>query len=537
LRTRLTRLAALAALAALATTPTACGPVDRGARYAGPVPPCEVTQGGADAPLELDADGVAHARLGRFFEPGPYATWNTSPAEACADDPVTESALAPGKALYVTYPARRSPTHAGEAVAADGPFPLVVFSHANNDTTCSIFQRYHGLHDHWASWGVVVFSVDDTDLNCQRGTRQNIVDRRDAMLAALEDAARLNADPASELFGRLDLDRVVFAGHSRGGGAAMTGALARPDAVDGVIALQSVDLTGYGFGSPRLTFPTLGVSASEDKDLEYPYVEVTEELLDGPYTWVTIHGGVHAYTSTEVSKEPDEVPGITRGQQLNVTEHYTTAFLADVVGVADGSGAAPYAPRRQPDVLASHAGAADMSRRVAEGVVSARWRGRDEADALVVDRFDEVGPGEVSMLGLPYVVTGDLRTENTFTYDREQGAYAKARGRLLDARAGGGALTAPLPAPIPAAGASLRARVKRAEGAPATRGALVLLSTPGGRTIQVPLAQVIGPRPLTDRYVQVDVDLGAWAAGEEVVSVGFALGGGALVLDDLRVVR
>ncbi len=533
MRIPLTRPVALAALA----TFTACGPVDRGARYPGPVPPCEVTPGAADTPLERDPDGVAYARLGRFFEPGPYATWNTSPSESCANDPVTQSELAPGKNLYVTYPARRSPTHSGEAVAADGPFPLVVFSHANNDTTCSIFRRYYGLHDHWASWGVVVFSVDDTDLNCQRGTRQNIVDRRDAMLAALEDAARLNADPDSELFGRIDLERVVFAGHSRGGAAAMTGALERPGEVSGIIALQSVDLTGYGFGSPRITLPTLGVSASEDKDLEYPYVEVTEELLDGPYTWITIHGGVHAYTSSDVSKEPDEVPGVTRGQQLNVTEHYTTAFLADVVGVADGSGTPPYRPRRRPDVLADHAGAADLSRRVADGVVSARWRGRDEGDALLIDRFDQVGPGETSLLGLPYATTGDLSTENTFTYARDQGAYAKAKGRLLDASAGPGTLTAPLPDPSAPAGASVRARIKRAEGSTTVRDAFVLLGTTSGATTRVPLARAIGPRPLTDRYVQIDVELGEWVDGEEIVSVGFALGAGAVVVDDLRVVR
>ncbi|MEM1349737.1 MAG: hypothetical protein AAGI01_14340, partial [Myxococcota bacterium] len=350
-----------------------CAPPDRGARFGGEIDPCDVAWAEAsDEEPTVRSEGILALDDAAYWRQGPLPYWTTAPSPRCADNPRTSASSAqPGVALNITFPAVTWPTRTGEVVVRDGAWPVVIFAHANHDGQCEIFEEYFGLMDHWASWGYIVVSVDGTHLNCQSGTNQNIVDRKDGMLAALQTLEQMNEDADSPFFGHVDGTRVVFAGHSRGGGAAIIGAaeVRQERAIAGIIDFQGVDVTSYGFGNPDIPGPFLGFSASRDVDLNFPYVEPTEEQLIGPYTWVTIIGGIHAWTANRTPTEPDDFPKIEQGEQHDVQEYFSTAFLAHHVGVATREGDA-VGRLDASSILYAHDGAEVVDRRISSRGVS-----------------------------------------------------------------------------------------------------------------------------------------------------------------------
>jgi dienelactone hydrolase len=105
-----------------------------------------------------------------------------------------------------------------------GPFSLVVFVHGNHDPYEASELGYDWLGSLLASRGYVFVSIDENFLNGRTDGREG--DARAVML--LEHARTIlswNGDPSSPLYGRLDTDKLVLAGHSRGGEAAATAAV------------------------------------------------------------------------------------------------------------------------------------------------------------------------------------------------------------------------------------------------------------------------------------------------------------------------
>ena len=310
-------------------------PVDPTARYRGPLDPCSVEIDGSTAGWSEPGFGPDHhdpfeSSPPRFELPGPYGAWNTSPAPRCQDDPTipfvgterithkngrTEEVEHRDVRMYITYPTASVPTVTGDGRVAEGAFPVIIFAHANHDRQCNIYRGYYSLHDHWATWGFVVVALDQTALNCRPGSRQNVQLRADGQVAAVEALRALNQDVESRFYGKLDLSKVIFAGHSRGGGASFIAQRAYPAGI-GVIDLQGIDVTAFGFGDATLpAVPVIGFTAGEDVDLNYPHCEPTEDQLGGEYTWVNINGGIHAYTADSSPLEFDDHPLIGRGQQ------------------------------------------------------------------------------------------------------------------------------------------------------------------------------------------------------------------------------
>lgn len=121
-----------------------------------------------------------------------------------------------------------------DADAAQGPFPVVLFSHGS----AGIRQQSSFLTSHLASWGMVVASPDhpSRDLNNRLGggpeEPTNSVDDLLGTLALLTDQ---NQDGL--LAGRLDLDSVAAVGHSAGGGTVL--AAASDPAIDGYVSMAS----------------------------------------------------------------------------------------------------------------------------------------------------------------------------------------------------------------------------------------------------------------------------------------------------------
>ncbi len=106
----------------------------------------------------------------------------------------------------------------------DGPFPVFLIVHGNHSAGDFSDPGYAYLGEHLASRGIITVSVDENFLNgffLYDGDGKEMPVRGWLLLKHLQAWRGWNADPASPFYGKVDLDRVVVAGHSRGGEAAV----------------------------------------------------------------------------------------------------------------------------------------------------------------------------------------------------------------------------------------------------------------------------------------------------------------------------
>lgn len=101
---------------------------------------------------------------------------------------------------------------------AEGPFPLVVYSHGFG----CYRESYAGLTDHWASHGYAVVLPEHPDCPTSEG-KLSPEDARNLLYIRISDVGRVMDAlfaPGQEipgLTGRIDYDRKAIAGHSFGG--------------------------------------------------------------------------------------------------------------------------------------------------------------------------------------------------------------------------------------------------------------------------------------------------------------------------------
>jgi hypothetical protein len=287
------------------------------------------------------------------------------------------------------------PAAPGGAIA-DSVFPVVVFHHGAllPDGHPTIFDRFDPLLRHWASYGFVVVSIDAPDLVWQ-GTR--LVNASLSNLAAMSENQRAtiahlrarNTDPSFPLAGHLAMDRVIVAGHSRGGGASIITARNDPSVVAGIL-IKPLDPMGTVGGekswdTPLPAKPFLLLVAGNDGDLPYPLVDFLYERRSGPMVAPTILGALHSFTCATCPPDNTSVAGITREEDWAITNAYAVAFLR-FVGHSDvGFGSLLFGA----EGLSTHLSAL--------GTLVRSDRG---ADPLVVDDFQRETPGR-NALGLP----------------------------------------------------------------------------------------------------------------------------------------
>jgi len=100
--------------------------------------------------------------------------------------------------------------------------PLILIVHGNHSMTVYSDPGYAYLGEHLASRGFIVASVDENFLNSGSfvgGMQPENEVRGWLLLEHLRQWRQWNADRTNPFFGRVDLDRVVLMGHSRGGEA------------------------------------------------------------------------------------------------------------------------------------------------------------------------------------------------------------------------------------------------------------------------------------------------------------------------------
>lgn len=503
---------------------------------------CGGLGGPHDAPPEhcalptVASQGPGEVAAQAWWRPGPLEVGTTLPWPTCP--PLRESTASAEDEPRVTFPA-------DDGVVAPGLWPVVIFGHANSVSVCNPTDRYRSLHEQWASWGWVVYSVDASAQNCTDWSAQNMRIRVGRHAEALEDRRARNADPDSPFFGRLDLDTVVAAGHSRGGATAVT-VLSETDDYVGAISLQGGNPAKFQLGDTFTTRPVVGISGELDKDLDFPHVDLTEELMRGRYSWHTLRRGNHSFTADGLpirgEDDPDEI--LPRVAQIELIKHLTTAFLAANFGVWNGETIAVQAAAA--DALYSHEGDLFARQNLAGDGYWSRWsRGADE-EAIWIDRFDAraVGlpPEEVTTstsdptvndLGRANHCDGLARCEEVWTYaaDAEEPPGAGTRlasARLLVARDAPGVFQTVVDQEV-RAGWRLQARVRAEIG---TDTAFDVLLSHDENTTRIPHPDALRGVELGDRYVQLDVPVSA----EEIDHVAFEVHRGAIYLDDLRFV-
>lgn len=144
-------------------------------------------------PATAEADGVTDAYAVRTFLPAAIA--GLVPADL--DDTFPIEAARDG------------------APAADGPFPVVLFSHGAS----SFRTQSSAIARHLASWGMVVASTDHPSRDLENSLGGTAEGQRPASDDLRELRTYLEAIPSDDpLAGVLDTGRVGLAGHSAGGG-------------------------------------------------------------------------------------------------------------------------------------------------------------------------------------------------------------------------------------------------------------------------------------------------------------------------------
>jgi dienelactone hydrolase len=142
--------------------------------------------------------------------------WRTEPVDASKLVDLGRQAKSRNK--YWGFTPKKMPLNARVWYPdGSGPFPLLLIAHGNHDMKDYSDPGYAYLGELLASRGYIVASLDMNFIN--GGIRNENDARAWFFLKHLEQWRRWNDDPAHPFHGRVDMDRIAIAGHSRGGEA------------------------------------------------------------------------------------------------------------------------------------------------------------------------------------------------------------------------------------------------------------------------------------------------------------------------------
>lgn len=174
-----------------------------------------------------------------------------------------------------------------------GPFPLAVFAHGNHNPLVNSTPGYMYLCELLASRGVLAATIDVNFLN---GFNWGENDARAIVhLEHLKQFRTWTANPAHPLHGKVDLNRILIVGHSRGGeGVGHASFFNRLSAIQPTIFSPIIPLDGsMGLGPYRFGLTAVAAIAPTDNQ----YQPVTGPTVV-PDTYFLIHGSRDGDVST-----------------------------------------------------------------------------------------------------------------------------------------------------------------------------------------------------------------------------------------------
>ncbi|CAG0985240.1 hypothetical protein PLCT2_02149 [Planctomycetaceae bacterium] len=326
-----------------------------------------------------------------FRSPGTTPMQNFTILPATAGTPVTNNYLDVEYTCTSTYDNQSRTTTARiwspDLSTVTTPAPVLVHHRGRGFH----FREYNRLGEHLASWGIILISIEDafsfyapsstpatstyfSSLGTtydsgyysagmqsggafQEGTMALMLLLNQAATGTISGTAAVKlsgytstatlTSPSSQPFvGKVDPLRVVFSGHSRGGGSTHQSHVRNlVSKCRGVIYFMPFDLRydtntvsgagpfsagSYNFSinaiptnMPRL--PCLNLAAENDGDLSYPFADQIGDRRVGPTTNVTVWGANHNQTGDAHAN--DGSPQITAVEQKARLWHLVTAFI------------------------------------------------------------------------------------------------------------------------------------------------------------------------------------------------------------------
>lgn len=208
-----------------------------------------------------------------------YSQLDALPANLAAAAPALLPADVPVSVLTVTM----TDTYRDVPGSADGPFPLVLFSHGYGSYRLDASSMMRGM----ASWGFVVAAPD----HLERGRAAVVTGTATADTArdvrVLLDTIPLVGAATGPLAGLADTTNVGAVGHSAGGRAALT-ALSQPQ-IKVAIGWAAAGRENV----PAPDKPSMNIAARTDVLVPLPEIERTYAALKPPKRLVVIDGAGH----------------------------------------------------------------------------------------------------------------------------------------------------------------------------------------------------------------------------------------------------
>ncbi len=279
--------------------------------------------------------------VGTTLQPGPYG-FGTQTVDTftftSSFDGVSYAVSTPPCRLNIWYPTASAPT----------PWPLYIHHRGQGFNV----DDYNNFGKHMSSYGILYVSVEDYQSIADRGgsggsyipsyvgTPELGMESCSAFQeAALNRILARNTTTGDLFYNKVDTDKVIVGGHSRGGGAThATHQRQLTFKIRGVIYYMPYDLratNGAASGSPAPVYaiatnqprlPSLFITAENDGDLNYPVADEMVDRCTGPCTQVCLWGGCHDFFG-DTNTYGIGGATITRPEQMQRMFHYTIAFF------------------------------------------------------------------------------------------------------------------------------------------------------------------------------------------------------------------
>lgn len=248
----------------------------------------------------------------------------------------------------------------------DGPYPLVLMVHGNHLMEDFSDEGYAYLGELLASRGIIAISVDENFLNYSAWSGipdQDMKLRAWTLLQHIGELQRLNAEPSSRLFGRIDFDRIALLGHSRGGQAVAmatdrsqwfegAASLPAPETyrIQAVVAIAPTDTYVDGKQAQLRNVSYLTLQGAKDADLvnfygDRQYARTTFDAGSQAFkASLYIAGANHSQFNTTWGSFDNSYPGrlfvrpterMDAGEQRQIAKLYVSAFLETAFGQSE----------------------------------------------------------------------------------------------------------------------------------------------------------------------------------------------------------
>ncbi len=193
-----------------------------------------------------------------------------------------------------------------------GPFPLVLIVHGNHGASDYSDPGYAYLGEHFASRGFITVSVDQNFLNGHAlwdGKGNEMPIRAWMLLKHLQVWREWNETTGNPFYGKVDLDRVVLMGHSRGGEAVAHAAMLN-EKLNAPVSRLSKD-GDFGFGIRGVVAIAPADGQWKPFGTERKIVDVNYLLIQGGHDQdLSALDGIRQYNRVGFEANPDAFKAI-----------------------------------------------------------------------------------------------------------------------------------------------------------------------------------------------------------------------------------